>query len=212
MTTTTKRKSKYPMTINLKGNRRLINLCRKSGLKVEQQFGEWNGYGRDKLGLAVTINGLKELRTYERLKKQEAETRPKPKSQEQVIDAWAKRLAKLGNISVESARAIAQAKLKAQEEEIQQLEERQAINYSTRRSALIRDISRRNPLRRIEDAEHAHAILKAHERHSDTYYNQHLEHIHELEQRGLIDKGQAQEIARANMYKPALDEQALLQW
>ena len=198
------------MTINLKGNRRLINLCKKNGLQVEQQYGDWNGYGRERLGLAVVINKLKELRTFESLKEQEAESREPRKTREQVIEAWAKRLSKLGNISVESALAIAEDKLKAQEQEVRALEDRQDVQYSARRATLINQIMRQNPLRRIEDAEHAYAVLRAHERHSATYYDQHLERLHELEQQGLIEKGTAQEIARANMYSPYIDENKLI--
>jgi len=56
-------------TITLNKNRRLVNLCRKSGLTLINPKGDWNGYGYEKLPQAVVINNPSELLKFNKLKK-----------------------------------------------------------------------------------------------------------------------------------------------
>lgn len=76
---------------------------------------------------------------------------------------------------------------------------------SVRRSSLIRKLERSNPLRYIKDKEHAYAIISASRRHNDTDYDEKLNLIHELERDGLIEKGNAKEIASTYSFNEIID-------
>ncbi|GEM_PF-4504976 len=55
--------------ISLDGNRKLQNALRKAGLNLFNPRGGWNGYGYDRLPLAVNITSLSEMRKYNKIKK-----------------------------------------------------------------------------------------------------------------------------------------------
>lgn len=44
--------------ISLDGNRKLINACKKNSLETFNPRGCWNGYGYEKLPMAVKIKGV----------------------------------------------------------------------------------------------------------------------------------------------------------
>ena len=141
---------------------------------------------------------------------------PARKTQEQIIQSWAKRLVKLlpeeEGIDLDDAKAIAHAKLQYKEKQIAYLEARQQEQMKTsgrtskKREQLIEKIKRSNPLRRIEDETHARRILAAHYRHTDTAYDFELEELHELEERGVIERGNARELARTRISGIKQDE------
>jgi hypothetical protein len=114
-------------------------------------------------------------------------------------DAWCKRLSKLTGITIEEARAIADEKLAYKQEKINMMIERSFDRPSRMRDKLIAKMERENPLRRIEDAAHAQAILEASNRHKNTNYEDKLDEARELAQRGDIDHSYVKEYARSNM-------------
>ena len=120
-----------------------------------------------------------------------------PKTEEQIVEAWSKRLAKLAGITLEEAKQIAWEKLDAKDDQIAELESRQeARRYSIKRESLIRKIERSNPLRRIEDEHHAMCILAASYRHNFTDYDSRLEEYRELAACGDIDYSEVKAMAR----------------
>ncbi len=145
---------------------------------------------RNKLGYA--LRAINKLQGIEKPAKQ-------PKTQEQIIEAWAKRLAKLAGITIEQAKIIAQEKIDYKAEKIALLEDKEAESPSTKRSQLIRKMEKENPLRRITDTEHAQAILSASNRHNNSNYDNLLDKGRELAEMGEIDRDEVQEYARTNM-------------
>lgn len=121
-----------------------------------------------------------------------------PKTEEQIVEAWSKRLAKLAGITLEEANQIAWEKLDAKYDQIAELESRQETRrYSIKRESLIRKIERSNPLRRIEDEHHAKCILAASYRHNCTDYDSRLEEYREQAAWGDIDYSEVKAMARA---------------
>jgi len=186
--------------ISLNGNRKLINACKKAGLPLHNPQGEWNGYGYKRLPLAVTLSSLKEVRKFNKIKR-ELEKIPvkKPKTPEEIREKWAKRLVKLTGISMEDALEIAQEKEDYKQEQIYDLEERQIDHYSRRRQTLINQITRSNPLRYIKDSNHAQNILAAHHRHSETNYENLLDEGRELAAEGQIARSEVKDYARQSV-------------
>lgn len=192
--------------ISLDGNRKLINICKKNNLQTFNPKGEWNGYGYEKLPMAVRITSLAEMRKFNKLKKELEEScvESKPKTAEEKKAEWVKRLCKLTGISEEDAAKIAEEKLEYKEDQIFMLDERQAERYSVKRQKLIDKIERSNPLRYIKSKEHAFAILGASNRHTTTDYENKLQILHEMEAEGTIEKGDAKEIARTHSFEEIL--------
>nr|DAY72081.1 MAG TPA: hypothetical protein [Caudoviricetes sp.] len=157
--------------------------------------------------MAVKIKNLGEMRKFNKLKKEieEAQQDAPVKKEVDPIEKWSKRLSKLTGLSYEFCVEIAEEKLEYKEQEIQKLEERQNERLSVRRSSLIRKLERSNPLRYIKDKEHAYAIISASRRHNDTDYDEKLNLIHELERDGLIEKGNAKEIASTYSFNEIID-------
>lgn len=192
--------------ISLDCNRKLINVCKKNNLQTFNPKGEWNGYGYEKLPMAVRITSLAEMRKFNKLKKELEEScvESKPKTAEEKKAEWVKRLCKLTGISEEDAARIAEEKLEYKEDQIFMLDERQAERYSVKRQKLIDKIERSNPLRYIKSKEHAFAILGASSRHTTTDYEDKLQILHEMEAEGTIEKGDAKEIARTHSFEEIL--------
>ena len=118
---------------------------------------------------------------------------------EELDEAWCRRLAKLTGISMEQARIIAEEKLEAQEEQISELEERQnTMRYSIKREQLINKLRRSNPLRRIENEEHAYRILAASVRHNASNYESLLNNAREMAEYGEIDRSEIKQYARTH--------------
>lgn len=186
------------------GNRKLINAVKKAGLITFTPVGEWNGYGYNKLPAAAKITSVADLKKFNSCVKEIEEKPVKTKTQTDKKTAWVKRLHKLTSCGLDVAEQIAEEKLSYKEEKISEMEARQYEHYSVKRAVLIRKMERENPLRRIENKEHAMAILAAHDRHN-TDYDRKLKAIHELEHDGLIDKGNAKEMAHTMTYNEILN-------
>lgn len=188
--------------ICLHGNRRLINACRKEGLELYNPLGKFNGYGYPRLPLTVVLNNEKERQTYDRLKAEVDEAPVKePKTEEEKIAAWSRRLSRLLNnqLTLEQCIDIANEKLYAKELSLAKLEEKQDERFSVRRQKVINKVARKNPLRYIRDEAHARNIIEAHERHTGTNYDTLLEKYRSDEQWGIIPPGSAREYARRDM-------------
>lgn len=171
---------------------------RREGFEMYNPQGGWNGYGYERLPLAVKISSSGEMRRFNKIK-QEIENSKKvgvPKKDASV--AWAERLAKLTGITVQQAMRIAQIKLDYKQEQIEKLEEKQVEHHSLERAKLIRSLRKENPLRRIENEEHAKAILAAHHRHRNTNYEYMLELAKEKAVVGEIDRSEIKDYARQN--------------
>lgn len=123
----------------------------------------------------------------------------KQKTEEEKTEEWARRLDRLTGCGVGVAMEIAREKLDYKNEKIDEMYERQYGGVSARRGVLIRRMERENPLRRIEDTEHAFAILQAHSRHAETDYEEKLSEGREMAAMGIIDRGEVKEYARNNM-------------
>lgn len=186
--------------ISLEGNRKLINACKKAGLECFNPKGKWNGYGYEKLPMAVKIKSLSEMRKFNSIKRElENVYQSAPLTQEEKTEKWCKRLSKLTNIPIEYARQIADEKLEYQQEQIDLLNDRQVENYSIKRQILINKISSSNPLRYIKDAEHAENILQAHNRHNNSNYEELLDKARDMAAYGDIEKDEVKDFARKNM-------------
>lgn len=172
----------------------------------ESHHGEnWNGYGyQDKYNdyFVSLADGKKFLCMIENKK-----TMEKPaKTWEQVRDTWARRLVRLLScehgyewITLSIAQDIAEEKNDYKFQQIEKVEERQHERYSPRRASLIRKMERENPLRRIENVDHAKAIIQASNRHNNSNYDSLLERYHADAEWGLIDRADVREKARLNM-------------
>lgn len=122
--------------------------------------------------MAVKITSLAEMRKFNKLKGEleGSNTVAKPKTEEEKQAEWISRLCRLTGISEDDAKEIAEEKLEYKCDQISMLEDRQAERYSVQREKLIRKIERSNPLRYIQNKEHALAILAASSRHTNTDY------------------------------------------
>lgn len=190
--------------ISLEKDRKLINKVKKVGLICENPTGEWNGYGYEKLPLAVIIFSIGQMRVFNKLKKERETERIKEnnkpkKDPKDPKDAWVKRLNKLTGVPVEECLLIADEKLEYKEDQISRLVDRQVERFSHRRQKLINQIERSNPLRYIKNEEHAWAILAASYRHNNSDYESKLQLIHKYEADYplTIEKGEAKELARS---------------
>lgn len=185
---------------DLYGDRKLVNAVKKAGLETINPQGGFNGYGYDRMRTHVVIKSVGDMRKFNRIKKELAEREaPAVKTPEEKKMDWAKRLAKLGEISIEEALEIADDKLGYQIDRINALKERNNERLSHKRDVLIRKIERENPLRRITGLEHAYAILAAHRRHTNTNYEYMLAQARYLSERGEIDRSEVRDYARENL-------------
>lgn len=170
----------------------------------EEHYGEnWNGFGyQDKFNNFFFHSGKKFLEIVE-----EKVTKPKTvKTWAQVRDTWAKRLVRLLTncegyewVTMDVARSIAEEKNDYKRQQIEKVEARQYDNYSTKRATLIRKMDRENPLRRIEDEQHAIAIIKASQRHTHSNYEYLLDEYRHEAELGLIDRSEVRDKARMSM-------------
>lgn len=208
------KKNNYKLKeISLNGDRKLINKVKKAGLIYGNPKGEWNGYGYEKLPIHVIIFSISQMRVFNKLIKEVEEERIKQKKKPQIDPKveWAKRLSKLTGLDINQCLEIANEKIEYKENQIQNLEKRQEERFSIKRQKLIDKIERSNPLRYINDEEHAQNIINASERHNNTWYEDKLELIHEYEETySCINKGKAKELARTlsfNELRNYLEEQ-----
>lgn len=157
---------------------------------------EWNGYGYSDHDNFYLLS-RKDAQT---VKNMIADKNKRPqRTEEDIKKAWARRLASLTNIDIESAMEIADEKLEYQQKKIYEMECRQDAHFSVMREKLIKKMYRENPLRRIENAEHAYAILAASNRHNFTDYDDRLAEARELAELGEIDRDDVKQYARHHM-------------
>lgn len=161
----------------------------------------FNGYGYQDEEWTWTLESKYFCAIRRILEANAAAPKKAPKTEEERLAAWARRLAKLAEIEVDDAMMIAEDKQAYHDEKIFELENRQCVRYSREREKLISRMQRENPLRRIRDAEHAYAILAASDRHNNTDYESQLEEARELAELGEIDRGDVREYARQNFRK-----------
>lgn len=165
----------------------------------EHQGSNYNGYGYQDHDYTyiLTPEQAKSVRAIINEKKKKAPK--KIKTEEEKIQDWCKRLDKLTNCGIDTARVIANQKIEYKENRIDAMEDRQSDHYSIKREQLIRKMERENPLRRITGTDHAEAILYSHHRHNNTDYEDKLEEGRELAMLGDIDRENIKEYARAHM-------------
>lgn len=162
---------------------------------VREYGSDWNGYGYSNKHRVYSLTPT-QVREYNALAN---EKQKKPAKSIDKIEVWAKRLSKLTNITLDNARAIAQEKIEYKEHQIELMQERQSATApSVMRDKLIKKMERENPLRRIEDSEHAYAILSASRRHTDTNYEAQLDIARELVAVGDIDAVEVKDYARTH--------------
>lgn len=160
---------------------------------TESLQGAYNGYGYENLGkhlmscnFIIVRNKLLKLKTKESRKSNIADT----------VESWCTRLSKLTNLSLKECKEIADSKLSYKLEKINEVESKQYSLYSIQREKLINKMKRANPLRYIKNAEHAKAIIVAHDRHENTNYDSLLDEAREKALFGEIDRGEVKEYAR----------------
>ena len=171
---------------------------KKAGNKlivIYNPIGEWNGYWYDQYPKEIIFPKTK-IHTYLRKKTEiKKEIIKKVITEEMKRIKWSKRLSKLALISLEEAEDIAQDKLDYKEEKIIEIEKRW---YSQKREILLNKMKRANPLRRIEDVEHAQAILSASHRHNNTNYDELLDEWRFQANIWNIQKDEVRDFARYN--------------
>lgn len=158
-----KGKEGYPKEIPLEGNLKLISRCKKNRLYTFNPKGKWNGYGYDRLPKVVVINSKEQEEKFNTIKEEveKEQVIEKPAlTEEEKMEKWANRLARLTDIDKEDALEIAIERLLAKETAINMLEKKQSSHYKYYRQKLIYKICKENPLRYIKDEEHADSILR----------------------------------------------------
>jgi len=203
------------LILGLKKNKDFIlsrvqqNIVKKTGYETVDKKGNWNGYGYEKLGKIVLFKDDNNLSNLLILLKKEVKKSsnlplkksPIKKTEADKVNDWINRLSKLTGISISESTEIAKEKEEYKLLKIDEVEEKQSINYSKQRTVLINKMKRENPLRPIKDKEHAENILKASNRHNSTNYEQMLNVGREKALSGEIDKSEVKDYARKNMFE-----------
>jgi hypothetical protein len=202
--------AQYPFFVGSLG-KEMNAAAREAGLVVDNPLGEFNGYGYDRLPLAVVVIDDDQLNIVKKIHAETAEKMAKRKpakrrTPEQKIESWCKRLAKFTDITIGEAHEIANAKIEyamdrlyaASEVEIRgwtipkwRREAEKKYNRACDNSSILLD--------RISDAAHAYAILTANRRHTQSNYETKLGEAKELKNYGIIDRDEVQQYARDNM-------------
>ena len=87
-----------------------------------------------------------------------------------LANSWCNKLSKLTGISYERSMEILKEKIDYKQKQIGDLSEKQKIKYSAKRQKIIDNIHSSNPIKEIENSEHAYAIVAASNRHQNTDY------------------------------------------
>lgn len=175
---------------------------RQKAIDMIEEGSNYNGYGyqdHTKMYLLSVKDGKTLLEMLHA--KTENQKESKCLTDEEKKIAWAKRLVKfVPDLELEEAIEIADEKLDYKDRQIDELENRQyKLRYSVKRDKLIDKIRRSNPLRRIEDKEHAERIMAASKRHNCTFYEGMLERGRRLADMGEIDYEDIKDYARTHM-------------
>ena len=183
--------------------REKYNLCKKVGASFEDIRELQHAYGNHSFYRTIgRVATLTEEQLYEFKKLAKAKSKKAPRkilTDEEKQEQWCRRLVKLTDdpeFTLAQARFIAQEKIDYKADQIYIMQERQCENPSRQRGKLIDKMERENPLRRIEDAEHAQAILAASRRHTNTDYESKLEEGRELAAMGELDRADVRDFAR----------------
>lgn len=171
---------------------------RKNTIAVWREGYNYNGYGYQDHDYYYLMRPTDAKIVQEMLEERSRKHKEAP-TYEQKKEAWCRRLAKLTGITVEVATEIAEEKLDAKKRQIDKLMDRQYNDhYSVRREKLINELIRSNPLRRIEDADHARSILAASVRHNFSNYDDLLEEASNKAAWGEINYSEVKDYARMN--------------
>lgn len=183
------------------GNSKEIKFLKNECELIHSWGANYNGYGYEDHNYVYRLT-RNQVSQWNRLRNAPKKAK-KILTEEEIITTWARRLAKLSDISLEDALNIAEEKLEYKERQIDMMRERQYERESTRREKLINKMIRENPLRRIVDEDHARAIIAASERHNNTDYELKLKYARELVDEGEIERDEVKEWARENYQKSA---------
>ena len=165
-------------------------------IKPIESYGiNYNGYGYSDQIIKISLTRQDVLQ----LNKLKTKEQKPYKSEDEIAEEWCRRLSKLTQVPIEVARDVAQEKIEFKENQIEKLRERQYHRESQKREVLIRAIQRSNPLRRIQNTEHAHNILAASNRHNNTDYDNLLERARELARIGEMSRDEVKEFAVNHM-------------
>ena len=168
-------------------------------INIYNEKGEFNGYGYVRLPKVCEFPKKKIKNFLVKKVKTQATKERKKQTEEEKINAWAKRLDKLTGCGVAFARSLAEEKIEYHQDRIDELIDRDCDSPSKRREKLINKLERENPLRRIVDTDHAERILSASRRHNESNYEFLLEEAKEKAKWGEIDHEDVREYARTNM-------------
>lgn len=178
---------------------KIKEIIEASGATPKVVKSNFNGFGYQDESWTWTLES-RDFCAIRRLVEDKASAPKKaPKTEEEKMVEWAKRLAKLTEIDFEEAMMIAEQKKEYYEDKMWEMDNRQCEHYSRERARVISRMKRENPMRRIKDVEHAYNILAASNRHNNTNYENQLSSAHEMAQWGDLDRGEVKEYARNNM-------------
>lgn len=183
--------------------REKYNLCKKVGAAFEDIRELQHAYGNHSFYRTIgRVATLTDEQLYEFKKLARAKSKKTPRkilTDAEKQEQWCRRLVKLvgdPTFTLAQARTIAQEKIDYKANQIYMMQDRQCENPSRQRGKLINKMERENPLRRIEDVEHAQAILAASHRHNNTNYESKLEEGRELASMGELDRADVRDFAR----------------
>ena len=189
-----------PKIINLWGDRKKINVMKKAGFELFKPVLEYTKWGPKYGCLSVKIYSKDKYDLFKKLNR--SVSVDKKKDKKSVLsskDRWVKRLSKLSGVSLGEAKRIADLKEDYKDSQISDLEDKQAVHYSSERAKLINEIKRSNPLRYIRDSGHANNIIRANVRHEKSDYESRLDEGRELARMGEIDRSEVRDYARRNL-------------
>lgn len=165
---------------------------------IEKEYGsEYNGFGYANKNRVYTLTD-EQYNQFLSLWQEQKKVK-KEKTQEEKMQARAKRLDRLTSCWYDSAMEMAQEKLDYQRDRIQMMICRQNEFCSIKRAKLIAKMERENPLRYIKNEDHAQAILCASNRHNNSNYDSLLDEARENNSYLWINKNEIKEYARQHM-------------
>jgi hypothetical protein len=167
-------------------NRKLLLHLKKEGVKVAKPI-KGVLYKHYQYAPLAVVASEENLKLYKKALKKFAPTPKKVLSEDEKIEKWAKRLAKLVNLELDEALEIAREKIDYHQKNINALIDKEAVRPSRARGKLIEKLQRANPLRYIKDTEHACNILSAHNRHENSDYEAALEEARYLRKTGEVE-------------------------
>lgn len=159
----------------------------------------FNGYGYQDTTYKYILNNddYNEIKLFIENKNKQKKDR-KELTEEEKIEKWSERLSKLTGISLEEAKKIAYEKIEYKENRYIEMIDNYNENPSKKNYQLANKIKNSNPLRYIEDKEHAENILIASKRHNNSNYEELIEEGKEMAKYGEIEYSEIKDYARNN--------------